>query len=99
MSEATTFPVINLPTPLIMTVGGQRYRLLPETTAGQVFMGDGTSVDVRIRTLEKVLAGENAVLDTAFTTADGEVPEALRDGGLLVVLKDDDGCGCGCDRC
>lgn len=48
--------VINLPTPMFQAVGGQLYKLLLETTAAQVSMSDGVSVETRVNTLERALA-------------------------------------------
>ena len=93
MSDGTIAPpagdeggriVINLPTPMFQAVGGQLYKLLLETTAAQVKMGDGVTVETRVNTLERALAA-NTTTRFADTIADRDALTGMIPGDRVYV--------------
>ena len=76
--------VINLPTPMFQAVGGQLYKLLLETTAAQVKMGDGVTVETRVNTLERALAA-NTTTRFADTIADRDALTGMIPGDRVYV--------------
>lgn len=77
--------VINLPTPMFQAVGGQLYKLLLETTASQVSMSDGVSVETRVNTLERALAA-NTTTRFADTIEERDNLTGLIPGDRVFVL-------------
>ncbi len=89
MPDTSTTPdggriVINLPTPMFQAVGGQLYKLLLETTAAQVTMSDGVSVETRVNTLERALAA-NTTTRFADTIADRDALTGMIPGDRVFV--------------
>lgn len=64
-----------LMTPLIQKINGVKRKLLPETVASQVFMADGTSVEVKISTLARAVSGQTVT----YVVADIAARDALTD--------------------
>ncbi|WP_298031411.1 hypothetical protein [uncultured Desulfovibrio sp.] len=77
--------VINLPTPMFQAVGGQLYKLLLETTAEQVRMTDGVSVETRVNTLERALAA-NTTTRFADTIAARDALTGMIPGDRVFVV-------------
>ncbi len=77
--------VINLPTPMFQAVGGQLYKLLLETTAEQVRMTDGVSVETRVNTLERALAA-NTTTRFADTVAARDALTGMIPGDCVFVV-------------
>lgn len=82
----TQITIIPINTPIYQVSGGQTYKLLPETTAKQVKMGDGVDVETRVNTLERALAA-NTTLRFADDIAgrDALIGKDLIPGDIVVV--------------
>jgi len=77
--------IISLPTPMFQAVGGQLYKLLLETTASQVMMADGVSVETRLVTLERALAS-NTTTYFADDIADRDALTGMIPGDRVFVI-------------
>lgn len=84
--ECQTMPrdIVDLPTPLYQACGGRLYRLLILTKASAVLMGDGSSVETRVNTMERNLAA-NTTLRFADTIAHRDSLNAWAPGDSCYV--------------
>lgn len=77
--------IIDLISPLYHACGGRLYRLLLATKAAAVFMGDGTSAELRINQLERAIA-QNTTLRFADDLAGRDSQKGLIPGDVCVVF-------------
>lgn len=77
--------VIDVITPLYESAGGRLFRLLLATKASAVFMGDGTSVEGRLNTLERALA-VNTTMRFADNIAERNALKGLVPGDTCLVF-------------
>lgn len=76
--------IVDLYTPLFEAVGGRLYRLHILSAAAAILMGDGTSVEGRINTLERLLA-QNSTTRFAANIADRDALAGVTPGDICHV--------------
>lgn len=78
--------IIPVKTPVFQVTGGQVYQLLPETTAAQVKMDDGISVETRVNTLERAFSGTSRLhIAQSIAERDALVGNGLQAGDQVYV--------------
>lgn len=82
--EISMADLIQLCTDIVQTVGGQKFKVNPSTTAAQVKTADGLDVETRLATLERAASGA-AVVRFADTIADRDAMTGLRPGDIVIV--------------